>query len=868
MATITESTGDAEAGVDTSYHMAPGDTFIGRLDDRFDEDWIRIELEKGARYQISLTAYGSDGAADTVLSLYNVFGNFPITNDDVDYTAGNLNSVLRFTREDTGVHYIGVSSYSADPNQDNWGDYRLTVSYVEGDRDNDLEAGEGDDVLNGGPGADLLIGGPGDDELDGREGDDLLDGGPGADVLIGGAGNDTVTYEFSPYGVSVRLSDTINFSNGDAHEDRFNGRKTIEYVDDEQNLQQQDVSDIENLRGSDRYDNLRGTHAPNRIEGLGGNDNLIGWGGNDVLDGGTGSDSLRGDAGNDALYGDSGEDGLSGGAGMDELYGGKGDDFLNGGPGNDVLYGGPGDDDLEDYLDGGAGQDELYGGEGDDTLLGYTGADTLIGGPGNDTASYKYSDAGVEIRLYSVLETGGRGGTAEGDVFAGRQTIIYADSSGNIQTAEVSDIENLHGSNYDDMLVGDAGANELSGSWGNDVLDGREGDDLLEGGSGADLLSGGPGEDIASYSNSEERVIVYLYNSTALGGDAEGDMFVGTKTIEHVDTDGNIQEITIPDIEHLFGSSKNDRLSGTHDPNLLYGNAGDDRLNGRQGDDLLFGGSGYDHLRGGEGADLLSGGLDNDVVYYTTSEAGVVVRLHTALEQGGRGGEAEGDIFVGEIVLIRVLESGGFVQYLVPDVEVIVGSGHDDVLAGDVRDNVLWGEGGDDRLYGGPDGGNDWLTGGDGDDKIYGGIGNDTLRGGPGNDLLKGGPDNDFLENVVEVWFRDEENPSEFILETTRFDYGDDRLEGGPGDDYFFFYPDGGNDTILDFANGADRIVLEAFEDILSMEDLVMQQQGDNLVIDLTAQGGGTIMLQDFDRANLFEGHLIFFTPDDSGTAG
>ena len=39
----------------------------------------------------------------------------------------------------------------------------------------------------------------------------------------------------------------------------------------------------------------------------------------------------------------------------------------------------------------------------------------------------------------------------------------------------------------------------------------------------------------------------------------------------------------------------------------------------------------------------------------------------------------------------------------------------------------------------------------------------------------------------------------------------------------------GGDDIILDFGNGDDRIVLNAFEDIQSVADLSLQQQGDNM---------------------------------------
>ena len=60
-----------------------------------------------------------------------------------------------------------------------------------------------------------------------------------------------------------------------------------------------------------------------------------------------------------------------------------------------------------------------------------------------------------------------------------------------------------------------------------------------------------------------------------------------------------------------------------------------------------------------------------------------------------------------------------------------------------------------------------------------------------------------------------------------------------------------GNDTITDFNDGDDNIDLTAFEDITSFNDLSLEQQGDDVVIDLSEQGGGTIVLSDFVLANL-----------------
>ena len=163
MATITETRGDAVASADTGYSMTPGDTFTGRLDERFDEDCIRVELEAGLRYEIGLTGDGADGAADTVLRIYNAAGQQVAISDDVDRAAGNLDSELRFSPESSGVYYISASSYSANPNQENWGDYRLTV----------FSLGSAD-VIVGSNVADVMVGTDGDDRLEGGAGDDYF----------------------------------------------------------------------------------------------------------------------------------------------------------------------------------------------------------------------------------------------------------------------------------------------------------------------------------------------------------------------------------------------------------------------------------------------------------------------------------------------------------------------------------------------------------------------------------------------------------------------------------------------------------------------------------------------------------------------
>ena len=136
----------------------------------------------------------------------------------------------------------------------------------------------------------------------------------------------------------------------------------------------------------------------------------------------------------------------------------------------------------------------------------------------------------------------------------------------------------------------------------------------------------------------------------------------------------------------------------------------------------------------------------------------------------------------------------------------VAGSGDDSVLGNEAA-NLLEGRDGDDELQG--NGGND---------SIFGGTGFDTVHGGAGDDVLSGGAD----------------------------------------DDTFVFAPGNGDDTIADFTDGDDKIDLSAFADITSVDDLSMDQQEGDVVIDLSGQDGGTIIVSDFDIANLDASDFLF----------
>ena len=338
MATVNESTlasMDAAASKETTYSMSVGDTFNGILDQKFDEDWIEIELEKGKTYKINLSGRGKGGdeAEDTILKLFDSKGDHIVTNDDIDTANKIYDSELIFTATADDTYYISARSYTSNPNLDNSGAYMITVAEYElvidtsikGTNASNRLTGTNDaEKISGLGGNDTLYGRGGDDELDGGSGDDTLIGGAGADKLTGGTGNDTASYTGSSAAVTVRLHEPAS-RGGDAGGDTFEGTVSFTYTDKGKRVTK-DLPDIIHLTGSDHNDVLAGDERANRLSGGRGNDTIYGGPGGD-------------DKNSDTIYGGSGHDKLYGGRGDDKLYGSEGNDELRGGADDDTLSG-------------------------------------------------------------------------------------------------------------------------------------------------------------------------------------------------------------------------------------------------------------------------------------------------------------------------------------------------------------------------------------------------------------------------------------------------------------------------------------------------------------------------------------------------
>ncbi len=254
---------------------------------------------------------------------------------------------------------------------------------------------------------DALAGTSGDDSLSGGQGDDFLDGGQGNDRLDGGPGLDTASFLGTTSAVHADLSILGTQDIGGGRSDTF-------------------IS-IENLVGSPYDDSLSGNSGNNLLMGGLGGDTLVGGAGNDVLDGGPGSDTASYAGATSAVH-----VGVSVAGAQDTLGDGV-DTLLN----IENLTGSA----FGDVLTGDAGANVLIGLDGADTLDGGAGNDVLDGSNGTDTVTYASSSAGITVSL----------GLAGGQVTGGSGTDTFLN------------IENLIGSNYDDILTGDSGANILSG---------------------------------------------------------------------------------------------------------------------------------------------------------------------------------------------------------------------------------------------------------------------------------------------------------------------------------------------------------------------------------------------------------------------
>ncbi|MEM1365889.1 MAG: calcium-binding protein, partial [Pseudomonadota bacterium] len=344
----------------------------------------------------------------------------------------------------------------------------------------------------------------------------------------------------------------VTSSNGEV--DRLTNIEFLEFTDGVFTLQEVLASSVP----SEGNDFVNGTDGDDTIDTLAGDDVINALAGDDILIGGDGADELRGGEGSDtASYRTS----IGGTTARLDAFG-----DLNTSHAAGDTY-----DSIEN-LEGSNFGDLLVGNDDNNILTGGVGADALFGMGGIDTASYHTSAVGVTARL------------------DGMENLNTGDATGDIYDS----IENLTGSQFNDLLVGDGNDNVISGLAGGDFLFGFDGNDTLIGGVGPDAFFGGAGRDTADYSASlNGGVRVALDGSQPGANDSAGDSFNGVEDV-----------------------------NGTRSVDFIIGDAGGNILRGLDGDDTIFSQDGADVLFGGQGADMLNGGLGSDVFFYSAANEG------------------------------------------------------------------------------------------------------------------------------------------------------------------------------------------------------------------------------------------------------
>jgi Ca2+-binding RTX toxin-like protein len=383
------------------------------------------------------------------------------------------------------------------------GDGNDTLSGEEGD-DGIVSGGKGSDQISGGLGRDRLLGDAGNDTLDGGDGNDpTLAGGDGNDMVLGGAGNDDVDGDDG--------NDTLRGGTGGDDMFGLDGSDGMFGEDGGDELFGGEGADT--LSGGAGADELEGEEAADRIEGGADDDQLNFFTSafqpdstfavrDVVLDfqgaGAPGGDVLRLSGGEFAWVGRiAGSPKIGavlpgGGDGLTQLgYIQRSGTFLVADTNDDgrldaedftVEFRGALDFTTEDFentdfiIAGTNGDDTITGTEGDDRIFAAGGNDSVTALGGNDEVHGGTGDDSLD---------GGPGGFDDllGEEGNDQLTLATSDGGGNASGGDGDDVlfgSDTSFSNFDNVLDGDAGHDDLhAGAVGS----------TLNGGSGADRLS-------------------------------------------------------------------------------------------------------------------------------------------------------------------------------------------------------------------------------------------------------------------------------------------------------------------------------------------------------------------------------------------
>ena len=615
---------------------------------------------------------------------------------------------------------------------------------------------QADSTVYGGTVTDTVYGQAGNDTIYGRAGNDTLSGGTGTNEIDGGDGSDSLNYDFVDRLTAVNAIEirdlittgefqqiitllnegiTIDLGTGTASgitasQEYFNAILS--------NPPSGGVADFSRLMPtfSDTFTNIENVNATNY------------------------NDTIYGDGQNNALRGLSGDDYVYGAGGDDDLLGGDGNDYIEGGVDSKVGANLDSLMDISNLSHPDISIVDLY------TQFG----DFVDGGAGEDTIGFEgiNNTAGNQNGVRVFLNTEDTGNSNEAGIAYGGDTDIGVDL--------IMNVENVIGSNYNDILVGNESNNTLRGLSGADTVVGIGGTNYLYGFKEGfavseiiQMINDGvmnnayyitSGSDTFVRVNNDRDVLKISTNQYTLYKDvitaADNSSFTYSD-LALVDSDNIVNlrssSILATDANDAFYTDGNDFLLGGNGDDYLYGNSGDDTLNGSLGNNYIDGGSGVD-----------------------TVEFSAVGLNHVKVDLETRSGEKYdgANVLLGTDTLMNI--------------EIVKGTSGNDTLLGNDSNNTLYGGDGDDTLAGrggvnylDGEGGNNWVSFSDSQHSATVDLGANPAYGEAvvnGNTSVLYNIDNIIGSNIADTFTGN--NNSNTILGGR----GDDTISGGNGNNF------------------------------------------------------------------------------------